>query len=66
VGGDLNVIRSKSEKQVISFDLRNFEAFNNWIDNLALIYLKCTDRKFTCSRGGKSTQMACLDRILLN
>jgi hypothetical protein len=46
--------------------LRNSEAFNNWINSLALIDLKCTDRNFTWARGGKSSQMACLDRILVN
>jgi exonuclease III len=66
IGGDFNAIRSRHEKKGVSFDLRNSEAFNTWINSLALIDLKCTDRNFTWARGGKSSQMACLDRILVN
>lgn len=64
-GGDFNIIRCRSEKQGVSFDLLNMAKFNNWIDEYYLIYFQCQDRKYTWARG-YSRQMACLDRFLVN
>jgi hypothetical protein len=66
MGSDFNAIRTRSEKKKVSFDLRNADAFNNWISLFALIDLKCQDRRFTWARGGKSSQIAYLDRIFVN
>jgi hypothetical protein len=66
VGGDFNSIRSHTEKKGVCFDLSNMDAFNNRVNDSVLIDLKCTDRQFTWARRGKSSQMACLDRIFVN
>jgi hypothetical protein len=66
VGGDFIAIRIRSEKKQVSFDLRNADAFNNWISFFVLIDLTYQDRLFTWARGGKSSQMAYLDRIFVN
>jgi hypothetical protein len=66
IGGDFNTIRTRSEKRGLSFNTSNMTKFNNFISNFDLIDFKCTDRKYTWAWGGASSQMACLDRFLVN
>jgi exonuclease III len=66
IGGDFNAIRNRREKNGVSFDKTNMRAFNCWIDAFALHDFKCPDRQFTWARGGRSSQMACLDRYFVN
>jgi hypothetical protein len=66
IGGDFNVITSRNAKRGVSFDNINMLCFNFWIDAFALEDLKCSDRKYTWARGGRSSQMAYLDRFFIN
>jgi hypothetical protein len=66
MGWEFNVIRSKNENVGVSFDLCNMQAFNDLISIFGLIDYKGNNCKYSWARGGVSTQLALLDKFLIN
>jgi hypothetical protein len=65
VGGDFNVIRTHSDKNGCSFDLRQTGMFNDLVASCALLDNKGGNRRFSWARGGHSSHKALLDRVFL-
>lgn len=63
VCGDFNLIRSRAEKQGVSFNFSLSNRFNVLIADLHLVEQPLLDRKFTWSRSISSTSKALLDRF---
>lgn len=60
LSGDFNVIRSRSEKSGVNFDIQTSSFFNKFISKHSLVEHKIDNRKFTWSNG---RNFALLDRI---
>ena len=65
IAGDFNLIRFPSEKNNTAFRPAEANAFNQTLDNLALIELPLLDRRFTWSNNRASPTLEWLDRVFL-
>jgi hypothetical protein len=65
VGGDFNAIRTRSDKNDCSFDLRQTEMFNDWVNLCALLDYKGGNHRFSWARGGHCSHKALLDHVFL-
>lgn len=64
--GHFNLIRFPNEKNNNNFRRSEADAFNDTIDQLALIELPLLDRQFTWSNKRPSPTLVRLDRVLIN
>lgn len=66
IAGDFNLICFPSEKNNTAFRPAEANAFNQTLDNLALIELPLLDRRFTWSNNRASPTLERLDRVFFN
>ena len=64
--GDFNLIRFPNERNNNIFCRSEADAFNDTIDQLALLELPLLDRQFTWSNKRMSPTLVRLDRVLIN
>ena len=66
IGGDFNLIHFPSDKNNTAFHHAEANAFNQTLDDLALIELPLLDRRFTWSNERNTPTLTKIDRMLVS
>ena len=57
--GDFNEVRNEQEKKGCSYRSRIMDEFDQWINDMELIDLPLSGRKFTWRRGSSCSKLDC-------
>jgi hypothetical protein len=66
VGGDVNLIRERCEKNTSNINQHSANLFNDWINNFSLMELKNPSRQFSWANNHDNLVMALLYRVFVS